>query len=143
MNRVLRSTLSVTLASVALAVALNFVMPKRGKAVVAASETTLVDEVLTEVREALPEAVAAITNVVAHVQALTGFAPAPRYDENVVLLKEPVVILHGDLREVQPLAKGTHLPLLQQDGQYLRVEHKKRMITIPRSAAVTGTYHSR
>ena len=142
MNRTLRSVLGVCIASVALAAALNFVIPQRGKAVSVEREAPLIEQFTSGVRDVLPVALEAIASAVDQVQVWTGMAPAPGYDQDVVMLKEPVVILHGG-DDMLPLAKGTPLSLVKRDGAYLRVEHGKRVITIPRNAAVSGTFHGR
>lgn len=133
----------MVVASVLLAAALNFIIPKR-KPVMAEKETTLVEQFAEGVQDVLPQALEVVAEAAHQVQVWAGILPpeSPGYDHNVVMLKEPVLVLSAP-DEVAALHKGTQLPLVQQDGNYLRVKHAKKVLTIPRSAAVPGTYHGR
>jgi hypothetical protein len=141
MNRNLRSILSVSIAGTVLAIGLHVAAPRYQT--MSPENGARVDAFLSGVRDVLPEAKRSIGAVIAHVQTWAGLPATAAYDQNVVMLKEPVVILNGSWDNALSLASGTHLGFVQNDGQYLRVKHERRVITIPRSAAVPGTYHGR
>jgi hypothetical protein len=141
MNRNLRSILSTAVAGTVLAVGLHVAAPHYP--VMSPETGAKVDAFVSGVQDALPEAKRSIASAIAQVQTWVGLPPTAAYAQNVVLLKEPVVILNGSWDDAQSLASGTHLGLVQDDGRYLRVKHQQRVITIPRSVAVPGTYHGR
>jgi hypothetical protein len=55
-----------------------------------------------------------------------------------LLLREPVVILNGGTANVSSLPSGTAVKLVHNDGRFLRVQHERNVITLPRTAVVEG-----
>ena len=55
-----------------------------------------------------------------------------------LLLREPVVILNGGSANGSSLPSGTPVKLVHNDGRFLRVQHERNVITLPRTAVVEG-----
>jgi hypothetical protein len=54
-----------------------------------------------------------------------------------LLLKEPVVIMHGGDTSGS-LPRGTAVALVKNEGKFIRVRHDQNVVTIPRSSVISG-----
>ena len=56
-----------------------------------------------------------------------------------LLLREPVVVVRAGERTGFSLPIGTAVDLVKSEGRFLSVRHEQTVVTIPRSAVMSGT----
>ena len=82
----------------------------------------------------------AFERVWAQVTALLPGKSARPAGTRTVLLSEPVTILRSPGFAGANLEKGTAVDFIASEGRFVRVRHADAVITIPRSATVTGAF---
>lgn len=140
----MKSFLTITALVIALAALTGFLLPSVLPYPENAPATTVVERFDLAVEDnaafqTVAYSVAKLRHAVTGRPSAEALEQMRKYGSATMLLNQPVLILRDNFTDEKvELPKGTKVRLVSNEGRFVRVSHGDRVVTIPRSALVSG-----